>query len=108
MKRPLILLAATAVFVSACTDGGDGDDGSPAATGPPAATAVDISATEFAFDVPAEVTGGVVGEPNSPRWSLSSRSYSGLGGYVADFQYVHEAIGVGHGTLSLRIVSPRV
>jgi hypothetical protein len=26
----------------------------------PAATAVDVSATEFAFDVPAEVAGGVV------------------------------------------------
>jgi hypothetical protein len=55
MRRALILLAATALFLSACTDGGDG---SP--TAPPAATAVDVSATEFAFDVPAEVTGGVV------------------------------------------------
>jgi plastocyanin len=58
MRRPLILLTAAALSLSACSDGGD--DGSPTATGPPAATAVDVSATEFAFDVPAEVAGGVV------------------------------------------------
>ena len=60
MRRPLILLTAAALFLSACTDGGGGDDGSPTGTGSPAATTVDVSATEFAFDVPAEVTGGVV------------------------------------------------
>ena len=60
MKRPLILLAAAALFLSACTDGGDGGDGSPTGTESPAATTVDVSATEFAFDIPAEVTGGVV------------------------------------------------
>jgi len=58
MKWPLNLVAVGALFLSACTDGDDGGDGSP--TAPPAATAVDVSATEFAFDVPAEVTGGVV------------------------------------------------
>lgn len=60
MRRPLILLAAAALSLSACSDGGDGDEGSPTATAPPAATTVDVSATEFAFDVPPEVTGGVV------------------------------------------------
>jgi hypothetical protein len=59
MRRPLILLAAATLSLSACADGGDEDEGSPTATGPPAATTVDVSATEFAFDVPAEVTGGV-------------------------------------------------
>jgi hypothetical protein len=58
MTRPFILLAAVALFLSACTDGDDGGHGSP--TAPPAATAVDVSATEFAFDVPAQVAGGVV------------------------------------------------
>lgn len=60
MRRPLILLTAAALSLSACSDDGDGDDGSPTAMGPTAATAVDVSATEFAFDVPAEVAGGVV------------------------------------------------
>jgi hypothetical protein len=58
MRRPLMLLIAAALSLSACADGGDGADGSP--TAPSAATTVDVSATEFAFDVPAEVTGGVV------------------------------------------------
>lgn len=58
--RVLVLLAAAALALSACADGGDGDEGSPTATGRPAARAVDVSATEFAFDVPAEVTGGVI------------------------------------------------
>lgn len=58
MRRPLIVVAAGALFLSACADGDDGGDGSP--TTQPAATAVDVSATEFAFDVPAEVAGGVV------------------------------------------------
>jgi len=60
MRRPLILLAAAALSLSGCAYGGDEDEGSPTTTGPTAATAVDVSATEFAFDVPAEVTGGVV------------------------------------------------
>lgn len=60
MRRPLILIAASALFLFACTDGGDGGDGSPTGTESPAATTVDVSATEFAFDLPAEVTGGVV------------------------------------------------
>jgi hypothetical protein len=58
MTRPFILLASVALFLSACSDD-DGGDGSPP-TALPAATAVDVSATEFAFDVPAEVAGGVV------------------------------------------------
>ena len=60
MRRPLVLLAAAALSLSGCADGGDEDEGSPTTTGPTAATAVDVSATEFAFDVPAEVSGGVV------------------------------------------------
>jgi len=60
MRRPLILVGAAALSLSACTDGDDGVDGSATTTGPLAATTVDVSATEFAFDVPSEVTGGVV------------------------------------------------
>jgi uncharacterized cupredoxin-like copper-binding protein len=56
MGRPLVLLVATALIVSACTD--EGEDGSTPA--PTASTAIEVSATEFAFDLPAEVTGGVV------------------------------------------------
>ena len=58
MRHLLVLLAAATLSLSACADGGDGGDESPTAT--PGATAVDVSATEFAFDVPAEVAGGVV------------------------------------------------
>jgi hypothetical protein len=54
MTRPFILLAAVALLLSAC-----GDD-SPRTTRAPATRTVDVSATEFAFDVPEEVTGGVV------------------------------------------------
>jgi plastocyanin len=54
MTRPFILLAAVALLLSACA----GD--SPSTTGPPATRTVDVSATEYAFDVPEEVTGGVV------------------------------------------------
>jgi hypothetical protein len=54
MTRPFVLLAAVALLLSAC-----GDD-SPRTTGPPAIRTVVVSATEFAFDVPEEVTGGVV------------------------------------------------
>jgi hypothetical protein len=60
MKRPLVLVAAAGLFLSACADGDDGGDGSSTTTGPTAATAVDVSAKEYAFDVPAKVTGGVV------------------------------------------------
>jgi plastocyanin len=60
MRRPLVLLAAAAMSLSGCADGGDEDEGSPTTTGPTAATGVDVSATEFAFDVPEKVTGGVV------------------------------------------------
>ena len=54
MTRPFILLAAVALLLSAC-----GDD-SPRSTRPPATRTVDVSATEFAFDVPKEVSGGVI------------------------------------------------
>ena len=60
MRRPLVLLAAAALSLSGCADGGDEDEGSPTTTGPTAATAVDVSAKEYAFDGPAKVTGGVV------------------------------------------------
>ena len=75
MRRPLVLLAATALILSACTDEGDGDDGSP--RGPTASTAIDVSATEFAFDLPAEVTGGVV-----------EMRFTNIGGLPHEFGFV--------------------
>lgn len=61
MRRPPILVAAAALFLSACSSGGGGEAGrSPKAAESPAATTVDVTATEYEFDVPAEVAGGVV------------------------------------------------
>lgn len=55
----LALFAAAALALSACASDGDEGGGGPT-TSAPATTVVDVSATEYEFDVPAEVTGGVV------------------------------------------------
>jgi uncharacterized cupredoxin-like copper-binding protein len=57
MRRMLVLAAVAALALSACSESGEKQE-SP--TGPSAPTSVDVFATEFAFDVPAEVPGGVV------------------------------------------------
>jgi uncharacterized cupredoxin-like copper-binding protein len=57
MRRMLVLAAVAAIVLSACSEGGEEEE-SP--TGASAPTSVDVFATEFAFDVPAEVPGGVV------------------------------------------------
>jgi hypothetical protein len=56
--RSRFLTAAGAAFLllAACSPGDDGDDGDEQ----PSATTVDVIATEFAFDLPDEVAGGVV------------------------------------------------
>lgn len=58
MRRPLIaLVGSTALLLTACSS----DDGGGASPTPsPEATTVEVVATEYAFDVPAEVAGGVV------------------------------------------------
>jgi hypothetical protein len=62
MRRPIITAVASAALVlSACSSGGDGGT-TPSATASesPKAAAVNVTATEYAFSVPAEVAGGVV------------------------------------------------
>ncbi len=58
MRRPLIaIVGSTILLLTACTeDGGGGTSPSPS----PEATTVEVGATEYSFDVPAEVAGGVV------------------------------------------------
>lgn len=57
MRRPSMLVGVAALFLAACSSGGGaGTVRSPDAP----ATTVDVVATEYAFDVPAEVAGGVV------------------------------------------------
>ena len=58
MKRPLItIVGSSALLLTACSsDGGGGTTPSPS----PEATTVEVGATEYSFDVPAEVAGGVV------------------------------------------------
>jgi plastocyanin len=73
MMRPLVLLAATALALSAC-DGDDADDGSPG--GPTATEAIEVSATEYAFDLPAKVTGGVV-----------EMRFANMGGFPHEFGF---------------------
>lgn len=62
MRRPSITgLAATALVLAACSSGSGGDTSrAPTATEPPEAPAVNVTATEYAFEVPPEVPGGVV------------------------------------------------
>ena len=62
MRRPLIaIVGSTALLLTACSSGGGGETSpSPMATESPEATTVDVAATEYSFDVPAEVAGGVV------------------------------------------------
>ena len=58
MRRHLIaIVGSTALLLTACSsDGGGGTSPSPS----PEATTVEVGATEYSFDVPAEVAGGVV------------------------------------------------
>lgn len=59
MRRPLILTVASAVLVlAACSSGDRGESPEPSQS--PGAATVNVTATEFAFDVPAEIQGGVV------------------------------------------------
>jgi uncharacterized cupredoxin-like copper-binding protein len=62
MRRPFIVVTAAALFLSACSSGGGGSGAtsSPTVAESPAATTVDVTATEYSFGVPTEVTGGVV------------------------------------------------
>jgi len=57
MRRPFVAtVASTVLILAACSS----DDGAGPTESPEAAAAVDVTATEFAFEVPAEVQGGVV------------------------------------------------
>jgi hypothetical protein len=57
MRRPLIaIVGSTALLVTACSS----DDGGTSPTSSPKATTVEVGATEYSFDVPEEVPGGVV------------------------------------------------
>ena len=58
MRRPLVtIVGSTALLLAACSaDGGGGTTPSPS----PEAPTVEVGATEYSFDVPAEVAGGVV------------------------------------------------
>jgi plastocyanin len=62
MRRPLnATVASTVLLLAACSSGGGGATPSPSASeSPEAAATVNVSATEYAFDVPSEVQGGVV------------------------------------------------
>ena len=58
MRRPLIaIVGSTALLLTACSSD-DGGGTSPASS--PKATTVEVGATEYSFDVPEEVAGGVV------------------------------------------------
>ena len=58
MRRHLIaIVGSTALLLTACSSG-DGGGTSPSPS--PEATTVEVGATEYSFDVPAEVAGGVV------------------------------------------------
>jgi hypothetical protein len=58
MRRPLITAIASAVlFLAACSSGGESPEPSQS---PRADATVNVTATEFAFDVPVEFQGGVV------------------------------------------------
>lgn len=66
MRRRHALMAVAALVVTGCT--GDGDEaGRP---GTPTLEPVEVTATEYSFDVPAQVTGGVVSMRLSNTGSL--------------------------------------
>lgn len=62
MRRPLaVAVASAALILGACTSDGGGETvSSPTIKSAEAAGAVEVRAMEYAFDVPAEVAGGVV------------------------------------------------
>jgi plastocyanin len=60
MRRTLNATVASTVLVLAACSSGDGREAPVPSESPEAAAAVDVTATEYAFDVPAEVPGGVV------------------------------------------------
>jgi hypothetical protein len=78
MRRPLIaIVGSTALLLTACSSGGGGETSpSPRATESPEATTVDVAATEYSFDVPAEVAGGVV-----------RMSFTNTGGFPHEFAF---------------------
>ena len=79
MRRPLIATAASAgLILAACSSGGGGETTpSPTPTeSPEAAAAVDVTATEYSFDVPGAVAGGVV-----------QMRFTNTGGYPHEFAF---------------------
>lgn len=61
MRRGVVLIATSALIVSACTsNGNEGAGRTPSEAESPEATTVEVAATEYSFDVPAEVAGSVV------------------------------------------------
>lgn len=60
MRRSLICVATAALSLSACSSEGGEADRSPTDEESPETTTVDVTATEYSFDVSAEVPGGVV------------------------------------------------
>lgn len=79
MRRPLIaIVGSTALLLTACSSGGGGETTpSPRAIeSPEAVEAVGVTATEYAFDVPEEVTGGVV-----------RMRFTNIGGFPHEFAF---------------------
>lgn len=66
MRRRHVLMAVAALVATGCTGEGD-ETGRP---GTPTPRPVDVTATEYSFDVPAQVTGGVVSMRLSNTGSL--------------------------------------
>ena len=60
MKRSLVSLGSIALLLTACSSDDGGGGTTPPAAPEEEATAVEVGATEYSFDVPAEVAGGVV------------------------------------------------
>ena len=72
MRRRHVLMAVAALVVTGCT--GDGDEaGRP---GTPTLRPIEVTATEYSFDLPAQVTGGVV-----------SMRLSNIGGLPHEFAF---------------------
>ena len=84
MRRSLItIVGSTALLLTACSsDGGGGTSPSPS----PDATTVEVGATEYSFDVPAEVAGGVV-----------RMRFSNTGGLPHEFAFARAHVGHGDG-----------
>lgn len=76
MRRLITIVGSIALLLTACSsdDGGSGTD--PSAAPEEEATAVEVGATEYSFDVPAEVTGGVV-----------EMRFSNIGGLPHEFAF---------------------